>query len=192
MTRKERFGLTWKLYIPPVICGTATIACIVCANQIGTRRTVAMAAAYTISENAFTEYKEKIVDKLGEGKERAVRDEIAQDQVTRTPYPNNQVIISGQESLCLDTFSGRYFTSSMEAIRKAQNDVNETMLSDHSASLGDFYEKVGIPPNDQSEELGWTLDNMLHINFSTTLTDTGQPCLAITFRTEPIRNHWKF
>jgi hypothetical protein len=193
MDLRGKFELTWKLYIPAVGTGAMTIACIICANRIGNRRAAAMAAAYSISERAFTEYKEKVVEKIGANKERAVRDELAQDRVNRNPKTQNEVIISGGgEVLCYDEYSGRYFESSMEEIKKAMNDTNYRILNDGFASLGDFYERLSLPSTKYSEEVGWNTDHPLEIMFSTTMSDDNKPCLAIDYQTVPTRGFNRF
>ena len=191
LSRREEVEVVWKFYIPAIGTGAMTIACIVCANRIGNRRAAAMAAAYSLSEKAFAEYKEKVVEKIGENKERAVRDELAQDRVNRTP--KTEVIISGGgEVLCYDEYSGRYFESSMEEIKKAQNDTNYRIINDGFASLGDFYERLGLPSTKYSEEVGWNTDHPLEITFSTTMSDDQKPCLAMDYRTVPTRGYNRF
>ena len=57
----EKTKLTWKVWIPPVIMGTATISCILGANTINMKRNIALAAAYSMSEEAAKEFKDKNV-----------------------------------------------------------------------------------------------------------------------------------
>lgn len=191
LDRKEMFLLVWKEYIPAAGVGVITVACIVGANRIGTRRAAAMAAAYSISEKAFTEYKEKVVEKLGDNKERAIRDEIAQDRVLANPPTGREILIGRGDILCFDAYTGRYFMSSMEEIKKAQNDTNYEILHNNYCSLGDFYNRLGLPGTSFSEEVGWSSDHMLEVIFSTVLADDGQPCLTIQFSVDPIRGYYK-
>lgn len=187
---RESARLVWKEYIPAAGVGVTTITCIILANRIGNRRAAAMAAAYSISEKAFVEYKEKVVEKLGENKEREVRDEIAQDQVNANPT-GEQVLVGDGNVLCFDSFTGRYFRGSMEIIKKAQNDTNYEILHNNYCSLGSFYDRLGLPPVSFSEEVGWNSDHLLEIEFSTVLADDGQPCLSMRFHVEPIRSYYK-
>lgn len=190
METKDKVLLVWKEYIPAVGTTALTVTCIVSANRIGTRRAAAMAAAYTISEKAFSEYKEKVIQKLGENKERAVRDELAQERVNRNPATGAEVIIAGGgDVLCYDSYSGRYFKSSMQEIKKAENDVNYKIIHDLYASLGDFYNLLGLPGTKFSEEVGWTSDHLVGIVYATVLADDGTPCLAIDYMVEPVRGY---
>ena len=189
-TPQEKVELTWTCYIPAAGSAVATIVCIILANRIGNRRAAALAAAYAISEKAFVEYKDKVVEKLGEKKEQQVRDEIAQDRITKTPL-GETVIIGTGSVLCFESFTGRYFLSDMETIKKAQNDTNYQILNDYYASLTEFYNRVGLPRTAVSDEFGWNSDKMLELEFSTALAEDGRPCLSINFAVTPIRDYYR-
>lgn len=191
LDRKEKFEIVWKVYIPPVSTGLVTIVAIVMANRIGHRRAAAVAAAYTLSQEAFEQYREKIVEKLGEKQERTARDEIAQETVTRKPPESREVIITGNgDVLCMDAFSGRYFKNNVEAIRKAQNDINQQILGMGYASLSDFYSLIGLDSTTISEEVGW--QDMFTVDISATVTDDGQPCIVVNYSVKPVRNYYRF
>ena len=183
--------LTWLEYIPPFFSGICTLVCIVAANRIGTRRAAAMAAALALTERAYDEYKEKVVEKLGENRERKIKDELAQDQVTRNPVPDGQIIfLDGTASqLCYEAYTGRYFVSDMETIRKAANDINHQVNINNYCSLGDFHDAIGLDRCDVSDEMGWNLDRLLELDFSATLTAKGQPCMVMRYNVAPIRNY---
>lgn len=187
---KERVKLTWKLYISPVAAGGVTVGCIIMANRIGSKRAAAVAAAYAISEKAYSEYREKVVEKIGEAKERNIRDEVAHDQIARNPQSESNVVIVGNGNvLCCDLFSMRYFDSSVEDLKKAQNDTNYQVLNDSYASLSDFYDRVGLPRTDVSDEIGWNCDKLMELEFTTVLSEDGRPCVAFRFQAHPIRGY---
>ncbi|ADD81052.1 gp054 [Rhodococcus phage ReqiPoco6] len=188
---KQKTLLVWKLYIPAASTCVTTVMAMIAANQIGTRRTAAMAAAYSLSEKAFGEYREKIVEKMGPKKEEAARTEIAQERVARTPVPSNQVVISGNDVLCFDQHSGRYFHSTMEELKKSQNDTNYRIINDGYQSLNDFYERIGLDMVPTGEELGWNTDTKFELYFSTVLSPDQRPCIAIEFVKGPITNYYK-
>lgn len=177
----------WKEFIPAVAVGTLTVTCIIMANRVGDRRTAALAAAYGITEKAFDEYKAKVIEKVGQKKEQAYRDEIAQERVDRQPLSREVVILGGGDVLCYDAHSGRYFHSDMESLKKAQNDTNYQILNDFYASLTDFYGRVGLTKTQESDDIGWNSDKILDLQFSTVLSEDGRPCLSFLFSVSPIR-----
>lgn len=193
LTAKEKVQLTARCYIPAVGIGVATIACIIGASSINTKRNAALMSVYTLTEKSFSEYQEKVTQTLGANKEQKIRDEVAQDRVAADPPSGKQIIITGKgEVLCYDTLSGRYFESSVETIRQAQNDVNAAIINDMYASQNDFYAKIGLSPTSYGEEFGWTTDKMLDIQFSAVLSEDSRPCIAISYLYSPTRDYHKF
>lgn len=190
ITLREKVDLVWICYAPAAVTGVISVTCIICANRIGTRRAAAMAAAYTMSRDAFAEYKDKVVERFGKGKETKVRDEIAADQIRKNPN-DREIIISGpNEVMCYDSITGRYFKGNIETLRKAQNEVNRSILHDMSAPLSEFYNLIGLPQTPYSDEVGWNSDHALELQFTTVLAEDGTPCLSINYETYPIRNFW--
>jgi hypothetical protein len=185
---KEIVPLVWKLYVPAIGTGIITVVSIIAANHISVRRASALASAYTLSQEAVKEYKSKVLDKIGEKKEQAVRDEIAQDRVNNNP-PGAWILV-GTDVLCLDLHSGRYFDSDMEKIRAAVNDTNFQIIRDDSASLTDFWERLGLARTTESDEIGWNTDKQLEVRYASALVD-GKPCLTIEFTTTPLRGYYK-
>jgi Family of unknown function (DUF6353) len=191
---KDKIRLVWSLYIPPVGVGALTITSIIMANRLAGKQAAALAAAYSVSERALSEYREKVIEKLGESKEQDVRDSVAQARVNKNPVNTREVILAGTgESLCYDMLSGRYFQSSVEAIKKAENAVNFEIVNFMSCSLSKFYDEIGLPPTTMSDLLGFNLDNRCEVNFSTTMSSDDRPCIAIDFNYVPVQRfnkHW--
>lgn len=184
--------LTWQLYAPAAIMGAATITCIIGSNSIGNRRNAAMISAYTLSETAREEYRNKVVETFGTQKEQEVRDEIAQDRVKAHPPANNEVIITdGGQMLCQDGLTGRYFKSDIETIRQAAVAINAHMVYEQYASLNDFYDKIGLEHTPIGDEIGWRVEKLLELKFSSTLAKNNQPALVIEFSVQPIRDYWR-
>lgn len=193
LERKEILKLVWKEYIPAVGCCALTIGSIVMANRIGNRRAAAMAMAFTLSERRFLDYSSRVVEKIGDKKEREIRDEVAQDRVDRHPVNSNEVIITGDgEVLFFDDLTARYFLSTMETVKKAVNDTNYRVMHDGYASLTDFYNRVGLDRCGISDDIGWNADKMLEVTFSTCLSKDQKPAVSIIFLVAPLRGFDRF
>lgn len=189
----EKIKLVWPLYIPPVTVGSSTIVCIIGANQLASKKTAAAALAAGISERALQEYKTKVIEKLGETKDVAVRDAIAQDHVDKHPIKTTEVILAGTgEVLCFDMYSGRYFQSSVEEIKKAENKINFEIVNFNYASLSQFYDEIGLPPTSVSNDVGFNLDNRCEISYTTTMSTDDRPCIAIDFHYGPVPDYTRF
>lgn len=179
---KDRFALLWKSYIPTTVSGIVTVGCIVAGTRVSTRRAAAAYSLVTISEKAFTEYKEKVIEKFGENKEQAVRDEIAQDRVKNNPPTDQQIVIAGPGNvLCCELHTGRYFHSDMETLRKAQNEINAKLLREDSAVLTDFYYILKLPATSTSWDVGWTSARLMELKFSTVMSEDSRPYIAFEY-----------
>lgn len=183
--KKEKVKLVWKCYIPPAITVATTVSCIVAANTISMSRAAAMAAAYTMADKNFAEYKEKVKEIIGDKKEGEIRASTAEDSVNGTAMVNVERG-NGGDTLCFDKWTGRFFTSDMQSIRAAENDLNKGLYrgNDRVATLGDFYQCLGISIPKCAEEIGWNADSPLDLTFDTVLRD-GQPVLAMDFANTP-------
>ena len=179
---------TWRCYLPSAITGVLSISCLVLANKMYLKRHIAVATAYEITRTAFMDYKEKVIETIGEKKEMTIRDKIARDKVYKNPVSTKEVFItSNGETLFYDTMSGRYFKSNIESIRKAVNDLNSRMMNEMYVSLNDFYYEIGLRQTDLGDEMGWNLDDgLLDVEYSTQFADDGStPCIAISYGISP-------
>lgn len=187
LTNQEKVEAVWQLYIPAAASAALTVAAIITAVRVENRRTAALASAYSVVEKGFEEYRAKVADKIGKTKEQTVRDEIAQDRVNNTPVTKTTIVVTKDGAVdCFDAWSGRYFASDMETIRKAVNDINWQILHDSHASLTDFWDKVGLVATSESDELGWNSDREFVVDYSTVLNEKDRPCIVISFRYPPL------
>lgn len=192
LTKVEIAKTAWKPYIPAAVTGVASVACLVGASSVNARRNAALAAAYALSESTLADYKEKVVETIGEKKAQEVKDAIAKDKVENDPVSRKEVIITDKgETLCYDALSGRYFKSDIEYIRRAVNNLNERLLFDTHISLNEYYDEIGLEEIfPMGENLGWTVDpdsankGLIELDFSSQLAE-GTPCLVVGFRNAP-------
>lgn len=195
LTPVETVKAAWKPYTPAVALGTASVACIIGASATNYRRNAALTAAYKLSETAFTEYREKVVETIGEEKEKEVKSKIAKDRVEKNPVSKNTVVVTGSgNTLCLDETSGRYFYSDKNYIEKIQNTLNQRMLFDICGyvSLNEFYDELDIDHLDIGDKIGWNTAHMIDIHIDGGISDDGRPCLVIMHNNPPKYEFDKF
>lgn len=188
MTPVEILQVTWKEYIPTAIMLAATATCIIGSNSVNMRRNSALAAIYSLSETAAREYKSKVKKTVGAKKEQEISDDLDQDRLNNHPVDSRYIIPSGNgDFLCYDSLSGRYFRSTVEKLRKIENDYNKRLLSEMYLSLNDLYSEMNLENINLGEDMGWVVDKeMLEFNITTKVASTGEPCLVIGYRTVPI------
>ena len=194
LTPIETVKTTWKCYIPAAITGATSVAFLIGSHSVNARRHAALATAYKLSETALSEYKEKVVETIGERKERSIRDKISADQVKNNPISKTEVFVTGKgKTLCFDPLSHRYFYSDIEKIKRAENNLNKEIITDPfdaGRTLNDFYEELGIPTTATGDSLGWKLGYLIDIYPSAQMAEEGsdhegEPCIVLNHANPP-------
>ena len=196
LTPIETVKATWKCYVPAAVTGIASTTCLIGANSVNTRRNAALATAYNLSTTALSEYKEKVIDTIGERKEQTIRSKIAEDKLKKEPVDRAKVIVTGAGTTRFyDDISKRRFMSSIDKIKNARNDLNARMLEGEDfISLNDFYYELGLEPIGYGDDVGWNVYNgrrgMIAINLDSAIVDTdGEPCIVLEYDVAPERGY---
>lgn len=151
LTKMELVKVAGPSYIPTVITGAATIACIFGSNIISKHQQATLMSAYALLDNSYKEYKKKVDELYGEEAGQKVREEIAKDK-----YTGDGVLLDDTKELFYDFYSGRYFESTMEDVLKAEYEVNRELYTKGYVCVNEFYECLGIGGRPEYDELGWT------------------------------------
>lgn len=193
---KKILKIIWKYYIPVLLAVVLGITCLVASTREGLRRTAALATAYQLTDAAYTEYRNKVVDTIGEQKERDIHTELAKDKaeqavVKYVDNPENGIIHTGDgETLIFDYICGRFFRSDIDFIKRQINLINQKMLKDGldgSCSLNELYESINLPVADVGNKLGWRVDHDI-INIRDSSINhpvTAEPAYILSFYTPP-------
>jgi hypothetical protein len=196
LTPLETVKTTWKCYIPAAISGTMSLACFIGSHSVNAKRNATLAAAYKLSETAFSEYRNSVIETIGEKKERAVRDKMSEEQIKNNPVSKTDVIVTGKgQTLCFDPLSHRYFYSSIDKLNRAANKlnyvINTSPFTNDGVTLNDFYHEIGLAGTMTGESLGWDLNiGMIEIYPSAQMVEEGEehegePCIVLNFVTPP-------
>ena len=194
LTIWETVKVAWKCYIPSAIVGGASTGCVIGGTHISGKRTAALAAAYGLSETVLKEYKDKVVETIGEQKEEQIQESIATDQLNRKIVSNNIVFPAGTGNTWVyDPLMDRLFESTRKTIEDAELVINRRLRDEMFVPLNDFYYELGLKPmEDVGNKLGWNIDKgYLDVSFSSQLAPDGAtPCLVINYKVVPEYNYF--
>ena len=184
---KEIIKTAAPVYIPTAISFGVSVACIVGASSVNARRNAALTAAYTLSESTLRTYRDKVLETVGEDKEREIRQKAAIEQQQSTPEPQTLVVSSAAGQLkCFDSLSGRYFVSTKNEIDKAVNEFNRQLRDDMRISLNDWYDLIGLDTNKLGDMLGWDIERgYVETCYASRLDEDGLPCLVVNYVEPP-------
>jgi chorismate synthase len=186
LTVVDKAKIAAPYVIPAVAVSGAAVGAIIMANRLSAKEAAVLAAAYGISQKQLEEYKAKVAEKLTSTKQKQVDEEIAQERVDKNPV-SNTIIVMGDDVLCFDMPTGRYFTSSMEKIRKAENAANAEIIQHGWAGADQFYDELEMEPTTWTKSVGW--NDKFELEISHALAKDERPCLTINFSRMPDPNY---
>ena len=152
LTKLEKVEVAAPVYIPTMLAGAGTLACIFGANILNKRQQAGLMSAYALLDNSYKEYKAKVEELHGEGTNERITDEIAKDK-----YEEQKIEPKDETQLFYDEFSGRYFRSTPTRVMLAEYNVNRGIHHHGGALLSEFYKDVGLEDDvEEYSEIGWT------------------------------------
>ena len=165
LTFEETISAIWTIYIPPVVAGMSTIACVFGANILNQRQQASLASAYALIDSSYKEYKAKLKELYGEEAHNNIIDAIAAKKCEdvyisagglESAY-NQEIESDTEPRLFYDEYSGRYFESTIEKVLLAEYHLNRNYILRGFARLNDFYEFLGLEQTDYDEAVGWDI-----------------------------------
>lgn len=189
LTQIDKAKLTWLCYAVPAVTGASTIASVVGVHTIHTKRHAALAGVLAVTTTKLDDYKEEAEKLLGVKKSQEVTNAIAQKNVDRGGFENSEVIITGYgNELCKDSWSGQWFTGSLNKIDSAVLAVNKKLQEEGTVTLNEFYDELGLPPNDMGQEFGWNGITLEVRTGKAEISADGRPAIVMSFHQNPEEN----
>ncbi len=164
-TKKEAVASAWKCYIPAVVIGVSTIACIMGANALNRRQQAALTSAYALVRNSYKEYKDKLKELYGEEAHQRIIQELAVEKANNVHLQAGTFLgyqslgfddLQEEECLFYDAMGDRYFTSTVTRVLKAEYHLNRNFCLGWIPSLNDFYKFLGLDKTEYGDTVGWT------------------------------------
>lgn len=155
LTKIEIVQLVGPSYIPTIIFGASTIACIFGANVMNRRQQATLASAYALLNRTYCDYRNKIVELYGKESDENIRKETVKDKMRKA-----DISISDSENLIfyIEQY-GKFFERTMTQVQDAEYQINRKFALEGEASLNDFFEFLGLPRTEAGEALGWSQES---------------------------------
>lgn len=195
LTKLEKVKVAGPAYIPTILFGAATIACVFGANVLNKQQQAALASAYAILDKSYKDYRAKVKEMYGDDADTEVKAEIAKDK-----YKEEDVKTEDDKLLFYDSFSERFFNATMEDVKDAETEINRIIICDGGAFVNEFYDLLGIPTVPGGDQLGWsvcalsemTWEPWLYFDHTKKTMDDGKEYYVITMNLEPIMDFEDF
>lgn len=168
LTNKELVKLYWKNYIPTILCYCAAGCAGYFSHYYEQKNIMKLTSALGIAETAFSIYKDKAKELLGEEKENEIRknteEEICKKQIKNDKFDHP---LDDDELLFYDTYSHRTFISTSKNIEAAVVKANTNMYDCGEASINDIYRYIRSDDLDEiplGSDVGFDIDDgIIHL-----------------------------
>ena len=148
----EIIAAVGPIFIPSILIGGTTIACILGANILNKHSQAALASAYGLADQTFKEYRKKLIELHGEEMDEEIRAEIARNHYD---YHVHGINCPDQKVTWYDPYSERFFEMYERELIDAEYHFNRNFTIGGSRSLNDLYDMLGLPYTRKGEKLGW-------------------------------------
>lgn len=187
LTKKEKIKVAWKYYVPTAIGFVFSTACLVSSKHLHIKKEAGLMTAYTVTRNAYEKYRESAKEIVGDKKEKEITNSVAEKKMHEDSVLTNQPIVTGKgESLCYDTWIGRYFYTNYDDVKAAKVEFNNKLTYERYMSYNEWFDELGLSHIRGGDSLGWNIDDgLMEIDFSSQIADDGRPCLVIDYIVEP-------
>lgn len=194
LTPKETIKTAWKPYVPTLISGVTTIACIVGIDCLSTKSQASLMSAYAVLDNSFKQYREKVKE-LYSDEDSAEHFETRIKEKIADSYFDTDMELHDDKELFFDYQSMRYFESTMAEVKYAEKLFNDNYKINGFACLNDYYQLLGLPPVDYGYQLGWDTigyedsESGLDFEYEKVYLEGGNECWIITMPYRPVMDY---
>lgn len=184
--------VTWRIWVPTVASAALTVTSIVLIHTTHKKRYAALVGLYALGEKAFQEYREAVDETADQKTKDAVKEKVAQKVFDREndPFDHKPERGRGGDSLFIDGYTGRWFSSDLQTIRASVNDFNKSLIEDFRLSLNDFYSFLDLGTVEVGNDVGWNSDKLLEVTFVPLLDQWDRPYTVVHYNTRPQFNYY--
>lgn len=154
LTKFEIVKAAAPLYLPSILCGSTTVFCIISANALNKKKQTSLASAYALIDRSYKDYRNKVIETIGEEKEAEIRAMVIDDKVDRS----GNLVCHDEEGLSVFylPYADAYFKSSYAFVVEACYHFNRNFILRGYAELNEFLEMLGLEAHENLWGLGWS------------------------------------
>lgn len=191
-TKKQIVLMCWKAYVPAVILGGGTIACILGSNALNKKQIAGLTAAYMALGKTYQEYRRQVAEQIGVEEEKDIYKD-TQD-VLETPAPAGT---DEEKLLCYEPISKRYFHATKAELLAAFYDANKDFAENGYIALNDFFGYLGLDFVPELDDKGWSAEYLgamwenywIDFNYAEQKTDDGLEVYYVDSFQPPVEDY---
>lgn len=198
-TTKQKVLDCWKAYVPAVILGGGTIACILGSNALNKKQIASLTAAYMALGKTYQEYRKQVSHQLGQEAETDIFNKTKAYEAINQEEPG--LGDTGDEKLlCYEPISKRYFHATSAELMDAFYNLNREFAIQGYASMNDLYNYLGLDFIPEGDLKGWCADYLaadweyfwIDFSYLKQKTDDGLEVYYVEAFQEPINDYLNY
>lgn len=180
ISKKDIFRLTWKYYVSTAFVGVSTIVCIIGADVLSKKQRRSLLGVYALLNESLQKYKDSIDVIFGNDFD---------NEIVKKEYKENKdeliEMVNGNEILCYDLLSQRYFSSTLPTLLDAQYQVNKLLHNMGYVCVNKLYEYLEMDGIEGGDDIYWS-ENWIDFQNSYVDLEDGMVCIVVSVDRIPV------
>ena len=197
-TKKEIVQTCWKAYVPAVILGGGTIACILGSNALNKKQIASLTAAYMALGKTYQTYRAQVRQMVGDQQESAIFETAKAIEMTEKDRTVENA--ATEKLLCYEPISKRYFHATEAELLTAFYEVNHDFAINGYIALNELYGYLNLDFVPELNDRGWSIDYLgamwdnywIDFTYQKQHTDDGLDVYYVTAFQDPIEDYLNF
>lgn len=192
LTTLDKVKIVAPVYVPTIVWGVTTITCILGSCALSKHNQASLMSAYALLDKSYGQYQAKLRELYGNEAHDKIIDAIAVEEARETYmsapgicecYGLHPDDYQSERLLFYDSFSQRYFETTLEQVLNAEYHLNRNYVLRGYATANELYDFLGLDHIDGGNELGWGVSDegtfWIDFNHRKVTIDNDLECIII-------------
>ena len=198
LTKLEVIKVAGPTYVPSILLGVSTIACIFGANVISKKQQATLVSLYSLLDSSYKSYKDNVKETFGEDADNKIAQTIANKHYCKVVDANDNYDgnipseeVSGAD-IFMDFCTFGFFYSTMEDVKNAEKFINDILRMRGDVYLNEYKTALGLESTKIDYEMGWSTQLLNEHGFDEIIfttekvkLDNGNDCYILSIPVDP-------
>ena len=198
LTKLEVVKVAGPTYVPSILLGVSTIACIFGANVISKKQQATLVSLYSLLDSSYKSYKDNVKETFGEDADNKIAQTIANKHYGKVIDANDNYDgnipseeVSGAD-IFMDFCTFGFFYSTMEDVKNAEKFINDILRMRGDVYLNEYKTALGLESTKIDYEMGWSTQLLNEHGFDEIIfttekvkLDNGKDCYILSVPVDP-------
>ena len=198
LTKLEVVKVAGPTYVPSILLGVSTIACIFGANVISKKQQATLVSLYSLLDSSYKSYKDNVKETFGEDADNKIAQTIANKHYCKVVDANDNYDsnipseeVSGAD-IFMDFCTFGFFYSTMEDVKNAEKFINDILRMRGDVYLNEYKTALGLESTKIDYEMGWSTQLLNEHGFDEIIfttekvkLDNGNDCYILSVPVDP-------